>query len=982
MIGVVVPSDTGMRRTLVTLGGALLLAAPVPALRSQTLDAQAQLARAQLIEEQEGDLRSAEREYRALLDNKDAGAVHAEAALRLGRMLWRLDKKDDGRPFLERAVAAGGAVAAAATAVLQGQGPEGKQAQEIAQQAKDAIDRLTEHKPPVGDPAADLTWLGPAAMPTILHELEALRAGAIAQLPNVLTPSMQGVLERLEDHKVPPEKPNAVDVVRGAVHLARAVWAIGGADAERWLRAAAADSNLQWRRIVALAAKGAHESLLPVAGLLLDDRDPDGYVPVFALQLADRLPLERVVQLFASNVPFTRESARQSLERRDVWRPPGGAAADAAMQPLEPLLVKALQNPDPQVARQAFRFLGSIAAASLRASLLYLQWLPRVPVFEASEVLNRGVSLAPLVDAARALGAVNPADGRDERRWALLQPISAALSWDRVNTVEGVCQLVALGYERIRQGVSWLPDVVRQASSDAELQQIAALLPVCSQPSELSRAFAERILPATAVEPLQKRLELVLANEPPSQSAARNKATVRDARSSEAYWLLLALGRTGSTSVLPVLRATIERRPDLLPEVAEAAHWLSLRNDDPSINALLRDLMVMEPLQPNTRDALFAELARRGDVEAIPRFARAYQLGLQASTRLSVAGVNIPRTGVGWLSSYSENGQSHKLHGFDDAQLTAAWRAVLEGPAVIQALADASRVGRDLPRVALQPVTEALLAHVDQLNEAKVSQYGNTNWQRSILLTVTGMVTDSAEDAPCRAIVARLCAHPQWGKTVFEGLVAPQVIAAMADDLRKLLGGPNGLEAMQRLNYGGITLTTDELLTCLRGPDNRYEFLEQLRPDAPPEIVREVVGMLKTGDAHVRAGACEALGRFLSADAVPALLPMLRDPDASVVKVATEALDKIRQYQEQKAYWDQFQSGITTGRESATAKLLIQAKPGAPKEQRLLALRSLAALGAPEALPYLIEWTHDADAEVAQAAKDAIGTIHQHAGVK
>jgi hypothetical protein len=980
MLGGVVPSDTGMRRTLVTLGGALLLAAPVPALRCQAPDAQAQLARAQLIEEQEGDLRSAEREYRALLDNKAAGAVHAEAALRLGRMLWRLDKKDDGRPFLERAVAAGGAVAAAATAVLQGQGPEGKQAQEIAEKAKDAIDRLTEHKPPVGDPAADLTWLGPAAMPTILRELEALRAGAIAQLPSVLTPSMQGVLERLENHKVPPEKPNANDVVRGAVRLARAAWAIGGADAERWLRAAAADGDLQWRRIVALGAKGAHESLLPVAALLLDDRDPEGYVPVFALQLADRLPPERIVQLFASNVPLTRESARLAMESRSEFLR-GSAVADGAMQRLEPLLVKTLENPDPQVARQAFRFLGMVAAASLRASLLYLQWLPRVPVFEVSEVLHP-VPLAPLVDAARALGAVNPADGRDERRFALLQPISAALSQNRENSVEGVCELVALGYERLRPGTVWLPLVVPMASSDAELQKIAELLPVCSQPFSVSQALADRDLPAAVADPLQKRLELVLANERPQPAARNVTATPRNPSTSEAYFLLLALGRTGSTSVLPLLRATIERRPDLLAEVAEAAYGLSLRNDDPSINALLRDLMVIEPLQPNTRGALFAELARRGDAEAISRFARAYQLGLLGSTRLSAAGVNIPRTGVGWLSSYWENGQSHKLHGFDDAQLAAAWRAVLEGPAVMQALADASRVGRDLPRVALQPVTEALLAHVDQLSGAKVTQYGNINWQRSILLTVTGMVTDSAEDAPCRAIVARLCAHPEWGKTVFEGLVAPQVIASMADDLRKLLGGPNGLEAMQRLNYGGITLTTDELLTCLRGSDNRYEFLEQLRPDAPPEIVREVVGMLKTGDARVRAGACTALGRFLNADAVPALLPMLRDPDASVVMAATEALEKIRLYHEQKAYWDQFQAGITTGRESATAKLLIQAKPGAPKEQRLLALRSLAALGAPEALPYLIEWTHDADAEVAQAAKDAIGTIHQHAGVK
>src|SRR5580765_7560340 len=165
MLAVSDPSDTGMRTNVTVRVGAALFAALVPVLRAQATGAAARLARAQLIEEQEGDLRAAEREYTQILAATDASAVHAEAALRLGRMLWRLGKQDEGKPFLERAVAAGGAVAAAATAVLHGQGPEGKQAQEIAQKAKEAIDRLV-GSPPTGDPDADLVWLGAAAMPT------------------------------------------------------------------------------------------------------------------------------------------------------------------------------------------------------------------------------------------------------------------------------------------------------------------------------------------------------------------------------------------------------------------------------------------------------------------------------------------------------------------------------------------------------------------------------------------------------------------------------------------------------------------------------------------------------------------------------------------------------------------------------------------------------------------------------------------------
>ena len=57
-------------------------------------------------------------------------------------------------------------------------------------------------------------------------------------------------------------------------------------------------------------------------------------------------------------------------------------------------------------------------------------------------------------------------------------------------------------------------------------------------------------------------------------------------------------------------------------------------------------------------------------------------------------------------------------------------------------------------------------------------------------------------------------------------------------------------------------------------------------------------------------------------------------------------------------------------------KLLAQAKPTEPKPKRLLAITSLGALGKPEALPFLIEWTEDQDAEIANAARAAATQIH------
>lgn len=68
-------------------------------------------------------------------------------------------------------------------------------------------------------------------------------------------------------------------------------------------------------------------------------------------------------------------------------------------------------------------------------------------------------------------------------------------------------------------------------------------------------------------------------------------------------------------------------------------------------------------------------------------------------------------------------------------------------------------------------------------------------------------------------------------------------------------------------------------------------------------------------------------------------------------------------------------AGLTAA--SAAEALLAQAKPGNDKDTRLLAIRSLGALGAAETQSFLIAWTKDRqDAEVAAAAREAVGRIH------
>lgn len=137
-----------------------------------------------------------------------------------------------------------------------------------------------------------------------------------------------------------------------------------------------------------------------------------------------------------------------------------------------------------------------------------------------------------------------------------------------------------------------------------------------------------------------------------------------------------------------------------------------------------------------------------------------------------------------------------------------------------------------------------------------------------------------------------------------------------------------------------------------------------------------VVPMLADEDPDTRVMACQYFAAALSVDAVPSLLPLLRDTSSSVREAAADALTKIRFYHEQRAHWDRIRKGLDASAASATEKLLLQAKPGADHQQRVLAIRSLGVLGEPEALPFLIEWSQEADEAVATEAKAAITRIH------
>jgi hypothetical protein len=120
----------------------------------------------------------------------------------------------------------------------------------------------------------------------------------------------------------------------------------------------------------------------------------------------------------------------------------------------------------------------------------------------------------------------------------------------------------------------------------------------------------------------------------------------------------------------------------------------------------------------------------------------------------------------------------------------------------------------------------------------------------------------------------------------------------------------------------------------------------------------------------------ELLEKHVSPELMPSVFFLVRHSDQVVRTTSNEVLRGVIPALKYSLGKEANAKGLDASPTSAVEKLLLQSKPGAPPEQRLLAIRSLGTLGVPEALPFLIEWTQDVDANVAKAAKDAITQIH------
>lgn len=138
--------------------------------------------------------------------------------------------------------------------------------------------------------------------------------------------------------------------------------------------------------------------------------------------------------------------------------------------------------------------------------------------------------------------------------------------------------------------------------------------------------------------------------------------------------------------------------------------------------------------------------------------------------------------------------------------------------------------------------------------------------------------------------------------------------------------------------------------------------------------LEHVVRLTADESAPVRRSAAMTLGSFRATDAIPVLVEMLRDNASDVRESAKVALDRIRFYAEQKAWWDEWKAtGGAKNGISAILSLLDHENP----EVRLRAIRSLGSIGSPEALPRLLQILESGDEAARSAAADAIDRINE-----
>ncbi|MFO1051114.1 MAG: HEAT repeat domain-containing protein [Planctomycetota bacterium] len=900
------------------------------------------------VEELEHDDATAQKRYDAIAKDAEVpDPIRRHAMLRLGLLCKRRGDDAAARIALESAGKGDDEVARRAQQTLGAAPQDVERAKHLEAAATEAVDKLFGGR---GGSEADILWFGDAAVAPLLRFAE-----------------MQ--LER-NDTLGAQQTASLLWRIRGKVATVALTRALQGGSEERVLGqdsiARAVDDKrdllrqmLQDKRpavvIAALAARAQSDDAL--LGFL-----PDGRLAV------RRRALIAVLQRLA-----------------EIPRPRTNAETTRLSERVAAVLPAALDATSPEDARNAAAILCRTALYSPAGRKLLAARIAR------DELTGTGHLVAPdgtvdfdgdaecadlLADAAESL-ATRPDAPQRPSLLTFIDFMMRQKAWKRA----ALDPVLRLAKHRCLDTwiAQWLFDNAQPDDVGAVIAMLGGTPSLCATSSWLSRAP----LRSSDYEPLLSAFEAIRGSE--------------ESRIWKYDELLVPIGRTGRPEALALLRELRTGAPRVDDTtLARAAIQLAHRARTEDSRVFLRELLDSPSVEPRWRVAAFGELVRLGDtaiwgkLDALSANDRTTQIPIAEylPDAASFEASQICRIDD-WLTLAYHEGEALKWwHGYSEEQLDMVWRFLLarrhERYSDVAwnrsgALAYQGKSG-ELP-VPDRVYISICAAYRERCTQDDAFNPSGTGLNAFLWAAAYEETPPSRKDALAALRGAAFAAVSTLvRREVVQGVQIPMNEATLRR-VRAMVGDRDDLvaaHAWEKLAQQKVAI--DHALVALavasKGPGTRELALTHASEST--EAVTDLVTPLLHDDSpDVRVQACKFLAARVDYESVPALLETLKDGEDNVRRAAAEALQAIRLYHDEKARWARVLGGKPEIGTAAAAEALVdRAQPKNDKATRLLAIRGLGDLGAPEPLALLIDWTKDQDADIAQAAREAIQAIH------
>jgi len=926
--------------TLSLLACACVAPRALPAQDPTQDDLRKQVAAVIAVEEQKGDLAEAERLWRKMLDDANTTVpLRAFANQRLGALLQRLGRSEDAKPFLDAAQNASHILITPSVA----QDPADR-ARETAlgEQAKKivaAVGFVSDEQ------RAELTWIGQPAIPAILAEVEAERARAKADLPT----ASEGRAER----------------------LIGVAWEIGGDKAAAYLRQKmGSETSAKW--LVDEAHRLRSDEMLDVAEAFL--LHPDIEAVLTLLKSPDRPTLQHRVRPEAMLAMAERGDAMRRALTLEWCKDRVLSAASSSR--IATIAREGLRSTDPR--------LGYVASEALKAPCMQ---------DSAAGLMLLADTLPSQLDLKLTLREPPPdvlVEGTEQ-----LEPTVAATLWTALIRCANTLPNEHPSWTWVD---TWIDRVV--ASSSAGVMD--ELLALQERRPSLWRAIARSLTKDNVVAALRRAktglqvkaygLTSAMVNiELPEEAAAPLIAWFADELRDfdPRLWdpinatVLYALARTKSTDALPLLVESARKGNTV--SVDALMLYAHLRRDD-AAKAALREFTDEKRFGRATGTRL--QLLSLGDEPTLQSLR-----GDEKEGELLFA-----HDPDGWrfVTRVFPGGRSAKGRASQPPgeQPTPQWRPMTPFEYLVRGDVDPkhpfslAQVERALQQRAQQPNS-----HLHRLSPVQIHDAMSDEMVRLVARYEHGSFPTSSTESTTWARVCMNRLRAQAGKNgwtewlessladdqqrywVLTELTKDEVEARLAQIEGFVKDGKSSAAALDALLLAGREVDIEALLRSDDEDASRWAF-RRVREGKAEASASAVLPLLQHHEVMTRRWAIAYFDRTLDAAAVPSLLQLLRDPSSDVREDASKALTRIRFCNEQEAHWRNVQIGIDASPQGAMEKLLQQARIDAPRDQRLLAIQSLGALGKAEALPFLIEWATDKDEAIAAAAKASVTQIH------